>query len=115
VISHPCRRPSLVSWAFAGLLACALGLRRWWLTGAACTRRVECEPRRRDLFRPLVVALENREGPTTLFGLPFPSLLGGWFNGSPPTLLILYTVVQTRRIEEEGRSPHYLIAEGGHD
>jgi hypothetical protein len=79
-MSHPCRRPSLVPCAFAELLARALGLRRRGLSGDACASRVGREPRRRDLFRPAVVALENREGPTTLFGLPFPPLFGSWLN-----------------------------------
>src|SRR5262249_42643305 len=76
-MSHPCRRSSLVCWAFSGLLACAVGLRRWCFPDQAGTSPVEPEPRRRDLFRPSVDALERREGPTAWFGSAFLAPLLG--------------------------------------
>jgi hypothetical protein len=46
----------------------------WWFAGRACAGCVERDPRRRDLFRPFLDALENREAPDTLvdFALPGP-------------------------------------------
>jgi hypothetical protein len=79
-MSHLCRCPSLVCYIASWLLALALGLRRWWLTGRPVGAGTEREPRRRDLFRPAVYTLEERAGPTSFFGLAVPALGNGDVN-----------------------------------
>jgi YD repeat-containing protein len=70
---HPRRCPSVPSSIQSCWSKFVAGWRHLWCAGRACDVCSERDPRRRDLFRPWLDFLENREAPDTLFGFALPA------------------------------------------